>query len=429
MKIGWGTPRVQRSAIGRESIVITDLLAKAGHDITLIGTEWERPRDEPLHPSEAKSVFWRDLEPEQLRSDFDMVVVNVGDNFLLHGGIFTLIEEAPCLGVFHDFYLHNLFRGWFVIQNLGADVAERAIVSTYGEEAREIARLAISEKLSLETLANAVPMTEWVARHCVAALAHSEFYEDRLAVSCPGPISVAGLPVQGRGIAPLPKREGSQLVALTVGVMNPNKCVDRVIEALGVEGLQGRISYRLAGPIEDSERLRLEAVASNAGFKDLIVLGAVSDEALAEELQGADIICCLRHPVLEGASGSAIEGLLSGRPVVVADAGFYSGLPDGLVCKVPADIPVAALTNVLLSLANDEGLRRKMGAEASQWARGTFRADLYVETLVDLIGKAQAASAILGVGRAIGVELRDLGVRDDDPSIARIGTILDGLFA
>jgi len=429
MKIGWATPRVARSAIGRESIAVTDLLAKAGHDVTLIATEWERPDGDQLHPSSARSVYWRDLAPEQMRSDFDMIVVNVGDNFLLHGGIFALLDAAPCVGVFHDFYLHNLFRGWFVLQELGVKVAEEALVRTYGEETRQDARLAISEALPLETLAKTFPMTEWVGRRCIAALAHSTFYVDRLLASCPGPVSVAALPVQPRGVEPLAHRERSKLVALTVGVMNPNKCLDRVIEALSLEALAGRVAYRLAGPIEDDQRARLEAVAETTGFKDLTILGPVTNDVLDQELAGADIICCLRSPVLEGASGSAIEGLLSGRPVVVADAGFYADLPDDLVCKVPADIPISTLAASLAKLADDEGLRRSLGERASRWATETFRSDLYVEKLIALLDAAQAARAALGVGGAVGAELRNLGVSQDDPSIARIGAILDGLFA
>lgn len=429
MRIGWATPRVQRSAIGRVSIVITDLLQESGHELTLIGSEWERPEREPLHTSSAKSVFWRDLTPDQLRADFDLIVVNVGDNFLFHGGIFHLFDHAPCVGIFHDFYLYNLFRGWVVAHGLSQDEAERTIVETYGVSAQETAQLAVSESLPLEALARTVPMTEWIGRRCIGALAHAEFYVDRLLASCPGPLTVAALPFQGRDIGELPKRDRSQIVALTVGVMNPNKCVDRVIEALGTDGLQGRIEYRLAGPIQDSERKRLERIAADAGIKDLAILGAVSDEALRQELENADLICCLRNPVLEGASGSAIEGLLSGRPLIVSDAGFYSGLPDALVCKVPADIPIASLAESLKGLADDESLRQKMGANAREWAAATFRSDLYVERLTELMSAAISASAALGVGHAIGAELRHLGVSPDDGAVARIGETLDVLFA
>ncbi len=429
MKIGWATPRVQRSAIGRVSIVITDLLQKIGHDVTLIGLEWERPEGEPLHASNATTVFWRDLTPDQMRADFDMIVVNVGDNFLFHGGIFHLLDHAPCVGIFHDFYLYNLFRGWLAAHGLSPEVAQRTIVDTYGAHAKETARLAVSETLTLAASARSVPMTEWIGRRCIGALAHAEFYANRLLASCAGPVSVADLPFQGRGVGELPKRDRSQIVALTVGVMNPNKCVDRVIEALGSDGLQGRIEYRLAGPIEDGERQRLEEIAADVGIKDLTILGSVSDQALRHELENADLICCLRNPVLEGASGSAIEGLLSGRPLIVSDAGFYAGLPDALVCKVPADIPIASLAEKLRGLADDEDLRRTMGAKAREWATATFRSDRYVERLTELMNASVSASAALDVGRTIGAELRSLGVPPTDAAVARIGETLDELFA
>jgi glycosyltransferase involved in cell wall biosynthesis len=428
MKIAWVTPRLLRSAIGRESMTITAGLAARGHHVTLIGSEWQKP-EEPLHPTVLPSLHWSDVAVERLRADFDLVVVNFGDNHPFHGGAFALLDHAPCLGIFHDFYLHNLFRGWLHARNLGSAAATHALVTTYGEGIRDLIEGRGLDDLDLTELAARAPMTEWIASRCAGALAHAEFYVGRLEAGCPGPIGVADLPVAPRGVSPLRPRIGGDLVALTVGVMNPNKCVDLVIRAIANSAtLRQRLRYRLVGPIEVAERERLEGLAQTLDYGGLTIVGAVDDASLTLELEKADIVCCLRKPILEGASGSAIEGLLSGRPTLVADAGFYGGLPDRVVAKAPADLPVEAIERTLEALAVDEPGRRRLGEAARAWATSTFHLDRYLDVLERLMPATMAAAPVLDVGTAIGCELRQLGLRADDAVVGRIGGIMDELF-
>ncbi|HQN50533.1 MAG TPA: glycosyl transferase family 1, partial [Phenylobacterium sp.] len=136
----------------------------------------------------------------------------------------------------------------------------------------------------------------------------------------------------------------------------------------------------------------------------------------------------LRNPVLEGASGSAIEGLLAGRPLIVADAGFYSDLPNDLVFKVPADIGLASLTAQLERLARDEGLRMHTGAAARLWAESHFNLEAYVLALEGLIHDTISANAVLSIGKNLGGELASLGLTAEDPAVERISAVLSEIF-
>ena len=427
MRIAWVTPLVARSAIGRVSITVTEALAQTGDDVTLIGCEAEPP-SEPLHASSLKMLHWSELAAGELET-FDSVVVNLGDNYLFHGGVFPLLEQAPCLGVFHDFYLHNLFNGWLAARGLGGAAAEVEMVATYGESCRELAQRAAAGQLHLTELADHFPMTEWVASRCAGAMAHAEFYLNRLASSCPGPVTFGRMPFGGRSAPELPRRRRKRLKVLTVGVMNPNKCADKLIEGIAASPqLSDTVEYRLVGPIEPAERSRLEGLAVQLGYDRLRIVGPVDDQELARELDEADIICCLRNPVLEGSSASAIEGMLSGRPVIVADAGFYAELPDDMVFKSPADIPSKALTSLLLRLANDEPLRRAAGSRARAWAEQAFSLPGYCAAVREAMDMTTRASPWLAVGRALGEDIASLHLQADDPVIARIGGLLDGLL-
>jgi hypothetical protein len=155
----------------------------------------------------------------------------------------------------------------------------------------------------------------------------------------------------------------------------------------------------------------------------------VDDAALETHLEASDIICCLRRPILEGASGSAIEGLLAGRPVVVADAGFYGELPDDIVFKVPAEVDPARLAAELERLCDDAFLRRTAGAKARAWAEGHFSVAAYLEVLEPLMWATIAAEPVLAVGARLGAELTELDISADDPAVGRIEARLAILFA
>jgi glycosyltransferase involved in cell wall biosynthesis len=232
------------------------------------------------------------------------------------------------------------------------------------------------------------------------------------------------MPFAGRDVPPLKVRASQAVTVLTVGVMNANKCVDRVIAAIGASPtLTGVVAYRLVGPIEPAEADRLATLAAEAGV-DLAIHGAVADQELDAHLAAADVICCLRNPVLEGSSASAIEAMLAGRPLIVADAGFYGELPDELVFKVAADVPVADIMQALERLVADEPLRRRIGGKARAWAERSFSLAGYAQALEDLAGETLRALPVLSVGRQIGAELAGFGLGAQDAAIDRIGATL-----
>ena len=432
MKIAWVTPLSRRSAIGRVSAAIVKALRERDHEITVIRSERERADADLTHPTSGSVpiVWWTDVSPKDVELQNDAVVLNFGDNYNFHAGTLAFVDRASCLGIFHDFYLYNLFNRWLAYQGLGEDIHEREVRCTYGEEACQLARRAWRGTAPVEELAETMPMTEWLASRCGAALAHSRFYSHRLEDSCPGPIAVAPLCYEPRGTSPLSRRHDDRVTIAIVGVINPNKCVDAVIRSIASSGmLRARCRLRLVGAIDDAERNRVEQLCNDTKFTDVTILGEVDDAVLAKELDGADILSCLREPALEGASASAIEGMKAGRPIVVADTGFYLELPDDLVFKIPAPVSVSELTQVLERLVEDENLRRDTAAQAQRWALRTFTTDGYVSILENLMRDYIDAKPLLTAGKGIGHQLAALGISPGDPGVKQLATKVQLLFS
>lgn len=430
MNICWVTPFVLRSSIGRVSAEVARRLAARGHQVEILRCEDQDDPAEPLHPTTLPVRHWRTYDLHRLRTEFDVVVVNIGDNYPFHAGVFHVLDAAPCLGIFHDFYIYNLFSGWLHHHGLDYRRHDAEIIATYGEAARPHAVAVRSgQMLDMGEIARHLPMTEWLAGRCEAALAHARFYAPRLEAVVPGPVAVTPLCCPDRATPPGPPKAKDQLTLTTVGVMNPNKRVADVIRAIGGSNVLKACVYRLVGPISDQERARLEEVATEVGFANLVIDGAVDDETLDRRLDEADVMVALRKPVLEGASGSACEGMLSGRPTVVARAGFYGELPDDLVFKIDGEIVVDELRQVLERLISDAALRRETGKAARAWALENLNAARYAEA-VETLAQAQVSSRpLLAVGQRLGGELRAMGLADGDPATARIGATLQRLFA
>jgi hypothetical protein len=114
-------------------------------------------------------------------------------------------------------------------------------------------------------IADRMPMTEWIAAQCGAAIVHAEFYRERVEI-VPGPVRTIKLSQQPRKVRPLAARDDNDVVLLTVGVINPNKRVDLILQALGGSAqLRSRCRYRLAGVIGESERTELTDLANRVG--------------------------------------------------------------------------------------------------------------------------------------------------------------------
>lgn len=428
MRLAWATPWNRRSAIGRGNAAVADVLARRGHAVEVIQLEAEPPSD-PI-PTALPVRYWRDIDPTRLVRDYDAVVVHFGDHFPFHAGGLPLVGASPAVGVFHDLCMYNFFNGWVADREGGPRLHDAEIAGTYGEEARAWAEEARSGRLDLGEITARTPMVEWIARHCAGALTHAEHYAGRIEAVCAGPVASAPLPWPPRKVPALKARARDHQIALTVGVMNRNKCAEEVIRAIaGSELLKANLRYHLVGRIHDEERARLTALAAELGYAGLTIFGDVDAEALETRLRDADIICCLRRPILEGASGSVIEALQSGRPTIVADAGCYAEIPDDLAVKVPAEVPVDALGAALERLAADEPLRRSMGQKAAAWAKARFTAENYALALEPLIQASMDAQPMLRVAAYVGSELSALGLGRDDEATTRLADRLQAMFA
>src|SRR5262249_35619879 len=431
MKIAWVTPYNTRSAIGRFSGLVARRLGHADHAVTIVRSEAVDVLDGSDVLTGTEVVRWDEVcYAPDFWSPFDAVVYNVGDNYPFHVGAIELLQRYPGVVIFHDYFLLDLFSAWHAAKG-GQALADRILEDIYGYGAA--VRFHANDGVAgwLEHMSENFPLTEWIGRFADGAVAHSNFYVDRLRHCCGGPVTMIPLAYDAlTDFRPLAGRsESSGIRVLTIGHVNQNKRVESVIRAIGgSDMLRELCHYHVVGLVSDQERDRLLAVARAVSFHELEITGQVSDQTLRAEIEAADVICCLRWPVFEGGSASAVEAMLSGRPVIATDAGFFSDLPDDLVFKVDPKCELSSLTMQLMRLVLDPGLRATVGARAAAWAKSAFNVDTYIARLVPLLEEVARLRPALRAAAHFGHLCSELGLKSNDPAIGRLTATLEALF-
>ena len=395
MKIYWLTPVHSRSAIAQFSEAVVRRLVEKGCQVTIASTESDVDLSQrrqflnlPIEPFDASNV-----------DNFDVIIANFGDHYPNHERSLNALPCARVIGIFHDADMTNFGNG---LRAAGRVLEGKDVVST-------------------------------IASVCAGAVSHSKFYLPAM-FSCDGPVETIPLAwslpkgTVTRTFSPkkhYPFRDKFRLI--TFGNINRNKCADRVIQAIADNTqLSNVIEYRLVGAIEPVEQKRLEALATK-GQVNLSILGSVDDDRLHQELREADMISCLREPVLEGASASAIEAMLHGCAVLVSDAGFYADLPDDCVVKVPEKTLSIDIRKALENFVEKPALGIEMGKRARAFAEMAFSPNKYADMLLILVENVRVTSVYEPVLLSVTDHLFKLGIKPNSEPVEIVLRALEGM--
>lgn len=396
MKLVIFTPVLQASAIGRMARLVVRALCDAGHGISVVRTESTGNRSGETLDFGVQVLNWTaTAEVQSIIANADAVVYQMGNNFSYHAGATYWLERQRGIVCLHDFFLGHLFCSW---AQGDLQRGEAVLRHWYGDPIAQAFFRHASSSHFIEATHQIAPLTEWIASQGSAVISHSGWGMRRVLSACPGPVRVVPLAYEAAHIdAPssgASSQSNDRMQILTVGHVNPNKRAACVIRALGAEGrLRDGTTYTLAGAIQPEMRRSLEEMAAALGV-DLRICGEVSEAELGRLLGQADVVCCLRNPTLEAASASTIEAMLSGRSVIVEDAGFYAELPEDCVRKIRPEREEEDLREVLLALKSDPRGRRLLGDRAAAWGRQTFSAENYARQLVKLVPLSQRSTLV-----------------------------------
>lgn len=411
MKLILFTPVIKSSAIARMACLVGRKLIENGYNLTVVRTENSSCYGEPIHPFGLNIVAWSDFdEIYHLTKTADVLIYQIGNHYPFHeGGVFWLskLSGIVCL---HDFYLTHLFKGW--AQNNLAQ-AQLILKTWYGEKiTREFFSFKNRESFIEWSYQNA-PMTEWLCSMAEAIITHSSWHVERILNSCPGSVSSVPLPYEsllGEATSSSPLKKNNEFYVLTIGHMNTNKRVKSVIQAIGKNRfLRKKITYNLVGHITEEMKINLLTFAKKLKVK-ILISGEVNDVELIKAIDKADLISCLRWPALETASASAIEAMLSAKPILVTNTGFYQEIPDKCAIKIDPKNEIKELTFTLEKLVNKPDDLKNIALKGYSWSKKNFMLDNYVSKLINIFSSSEKNKVILDAFQFFAKQIHHWGV-------------------
>lgn len=208
---------------------------------------------------------------------------------------------------------------------------------------------------------------------------------------------------------------GLQRAGLFVGHVNSNKAIHKVIETIGSnKDLADRVRYVVIGQPDASGDYfkRIDSLIEQYSLRRSVqLLGYQADEVLNWYLSRADIFINLRFPAMEGASWSLAEQLLTERPIIVFNTGFFSEVPDACVVKVTPG-HFEGFAERLRELVASEGLRESVGGNGRRFAMAQFSIDRYVTEFADFLEEVGRWRPVLGITDRVSEDLALMGVGD-----------------
>jgi glycosyltransferase involved in cell wall biosynthesis len=428
MRIAWFTPFHPRSAIGQYSDAITRRLAEDA-DLVLFADGVASDADCRPTPLPRVCLAGESRESVLRRArEFDLCVYNLGDFLPYHREIFEVAQERPGLIVLHDLAMHNFFAGYFLLHRRDPQAFARFMAYCHGPEgeqfltalhAGEYARAGVQPdwlRFSLHRLA---------LRRCLGVVVHSNYARGRVAPDTAAPVALLDFPIFGASEAFLqaPARDPApddRVRLLTFGVVNRNKQIHAVIEAIGGSAyLRESVRYLVIGQGEPAYERELASLIDRLNLGGVVALaGYRSDEGLREALVETDLVVNLRNPHFGESSASLLTALLAGRPALVWGHGHFDEFPNTIVTKIHSEKELAP---ALERLCRDPQLLHRMGEAAREHALRRFNTDHYCTRFRDFGEVALGRQPLLALVDTAADLLLELGVPAGSPVVDRLG--------
>lgn len=432
MKIAWFTPFNVESAIGQYSKYAAESLSFYV-DVDILTFQKQR-----LHPTSLNVVYFDQENVESILNQYDTCIFNMGDYADYHRQIFDVMRRHRGIVIAHDLCLHNFFRGYYLAQKNGLEQYIDDLDSLYGPKAREEilnAAKSVAAWSRLDLLKYS--FSERIAKLASAVVVHSRFHRNFMAHFFHGALEVVPLLDMNdlqtaKSLSTGAYDSNGKIHLLTVGMVNPNKRVASVIEAVGdTPQLKKLIDYTVIGSLENTgyvNQLR-ELIKRYDLAKNVHLLGRVDAAKLSAYYQGADIVVNLRNPALEGASASLGEQMCLGKCVIVSNTGCYAEVPTSCVIKIGAENEIEELKNTLLKIVSQPQILRKYAGNAKRYAIKNFARNKYGKKLFDFLIKVQFQKPLEQLTEQLATEFRDMGITGDNPVCKVAAKEMDYLFS
>jgi len=405
ISIAWVTPYGKRSDVGAFSrnilIELAAAVGKLGGSVTIFvnvngPTYWTNLPVVQLSGNE---------QDRELLSSFDFVFFNIGNNSANHRYINWLAVSVPGIAVVHDMVMQHFLAEEIFEKFQAKDFYARLVGKYYGDAGLDtVGRSQICSEEFHPVYAPwdtphvaSMPLLEPFIECAAAVVVHSAYAEQYVASRHAGPILRLALPWDQK--PSLSAQNLEEWRAATIdraichvvcfGYIGRAKCLDLVIAAFAESALlRDKARLTIAGyPGDRDYAEELSRMVEAGGLGQLVEFEySVSDERLLKLKQQADLFVNLRFPNTESASGSMVEQMNAGKPVLVFPSGCYAEIDRDAAVFVRREDGVHGVVDALEAMVVDPRQRISIGENGRRYGRRIGRSE-YVGRLLAFLGE------------------------------------------
>ncbi|MEZ5569489.1 MAG: glycosyltransferase [Halioglobus sp.] len=320
------------------------------YDITLVV---ERPSEMDAELAQEFDTIDH-LQMMRIGRQFDRIMYHFG-NSPFHYDYFGLLKAHPGVVVLHDIYL-----GDCLLSNCGKFGSSELLQAVYASHGWSAI---VDCNGQVELAIRLYPACAAVFNDSYGVLVHSDHAADILSKYFGKEISsqVTQIPLARRQKV-LPDRLAArqalgftreEIVYSSFGLINPNKCLEEIMDAWVVSGLAEDQSARLCfvgGFVSADLQDKLQSWSKSLAYpKQVVVTGYVSSEIYDQYLSATDVAVQLRTNSRGESSAAALDCLGAGLTTVINAHGSMAEIPGDIIIKLPDEFSIQALSNALMS--------------------------------------------------------------------------------
>ncbi len=428
LKIAWFSPFSKKSSIGKYSQIILEQLRHFCELHLFICN----PETADILTTSVDAYFYRDdLAP--VLAKYDLCIYNMGDYLPFHQKIYEISQQHPGIIILHDYVMHNFLAGYYLHTKKQPEFYVQTMKNIYGEKGEQITRDFLAGKLDtplweISQMIN-YPLFEPIITGAFGVIVHSNFLKEKVSNYSNVPVETIYFPAHYKSDLELSTADKADiktelgidketLILLTFGHINPNKNILEILEVLGEnKNIFSNYQYFFIGATENlsyyediKTLINNYQIAANIKF-----LGYQSDIVLQNYLEISDILINLRNPAMEGASGSLLQQLYAGKPIIVSNTGFYQEIPDDCILKtsITKEEQKEDLISALKLLFQNPEYRQKLGTNAQNFAKITFTTESYCQNFMTFVESILTIKPQLDLIDRVSQELKQMGITSD----------------
>lgn len=306
---------------------------------------------------------------EEHAREFERIVYQIG-NSPFHVHMFDLLKRHPGVIVLHDFYLSEAYH-WMESAGGYPNAFKNALLKSDGYQA-----LAVLEKEGAAEAMVRFPCNFDVVNNALGIIVHSQYSRNLVATKYGEEFGQKVLVTKHqRAVPQSADRTGArralglredEFVVCVFGFMHYTKLNHRLLDAWAQSslGFDKRCRLVFVGGKQGGEYgcgvdEQISAIDSGARIS---ITGFADDETFSRYLAAADIAVQLRTKSRGETSGTILDCLSHGLPLIVNAHGPVSEYPADIFLRIDDDFAISDLVAALESLKSDVSLRNRLSA-------------------------------------------------------------------